>query len=186
MAYWSNRPKNAPLPPPLESKYTEYIDEPHEVVGWTLAAAFPYTRVGQAVIGYVGRRMLVATGNILADPHRAMAYQRRGRFALDMVARAEGLRQVYHSYRDIHDYQSSGRSSQSYQQSGSPGGTPKQGPKPKKNTWLGYTRRKGDQIARPNWKSSTRCKKGWTLRRMSDGKYMCVKYAKKTPKSKKA
>lgn len=137
------------------------------------AVAFPATRPGQAILGFAGRRTLLAVEGIVMDPIGSI---QRTNTMLNTYKRMGQAVALYESLSKFGDsYKSLASSSSSYQQNGDASDTLAFGDDIRKPNYPIRSTYKGTRRHRREIRQGEKpCPPGWRLAKVQ-GKWMCVR-----------
>ena len=137
-----------------------------KMAGISVAVAFPATRPGQAILGFAGRRALLAVEGIVMDPIGTMQRTDRLLKTYKRIGQAVAL---YQSLSKIGDsYESLASSSSSYQQNGGASGTRQRKPTMSQRALKRVIRQSDVRLVEQHV-----CPPGYDLQKVK-GRWMCV------------
>jgi hypothetical protein len=144
-----------------------------KMAGISVAVAVPATAPGRAILGFAGRRALLAVEGIVMDPVGTM--QRTDRI-LKTYKRMGQAVALYQSLSNIGDsYKSLASSSSSYQQNGGAGDTRETPPILPNRTINRMIKTLRNSADRSRWKrEGGACPPGYVLKKVK-GRWMCVR-----------
>ena len=147
-----------------------------KMLGLSVAVAFPATRPGKAILGFAGRRALLAVEGIVMDPIGSM---QRTNALLNTYKRIGQAVALYESLSRIGDsYQSLSSSSSSYQQNGGGSDTPSRAEVALAIGFLGYKVHEFATEKHYPKHPYVPCREGFVEKRVN-GKLMCVRSTRK-------
>ena len=147
-----------------------------KMAGISIAVAVPATAPGRAILGFAGRRALLAVEGIVMDPVGTMQRTDRLLKTYKRIGQAVGL---YQSLSKIGDsYKSSSSSLSSYQQNGGGGDTPSKAEMALAYGFLAHKVQKYATEASYPKHPAMRCRPGFVEKRVK-GKLMCVRSTRK-------
>ena len=142
------------------------VSQARKMAGISVAVAVPASRPGQAILGFAGRRALLAVEGIVMDPIGTMQRTDRILKTYKRMGQAVALYQSLSKFGD--SYKSLASSSSSYQQNGGAGGTRMQQPSMSQAALKRVIRQSDVRLAEQHV-----CPPGYDLKKVK-GRWMCV------------
>jgi hypothetical protein len=141
------------------------VSQTKKMAGISVAVAVPATAPGRAILGFAGRRALLAVEGIVMDPIGTMQRTDRLLKTYKRIGQAVAL---YQSLSNIGDrYKSLASSSSSYQQNGGAGDT-------SKRSGSSYPAPGYNELRARKSQGLSACEPGYVLKKVK-GRWMCVR-----------